>query len=106
MNGTHKASCTHLVDYIYQHLYNRLQQFLKTKSIVLPFTNTKAQGTKFDLGIKQVKVIPGISFDLTWKYSSTQCCIPIFMVIRLLVQERRRFFRFLPYMGTAANLVM
>ena len=27
--GTHKASCTHLVDCIYQLLYNRLQLFLK-----------------------------------------------------------------------------
>ena len=64
--GTHKASCTHLVDCIYQLLYNRLQLFLKKKSIVLPFSHTKAQGTKFDLGIKHVKVIPGTSFDLTW----------------------------------------
>ena len=62
--GIHKASCTHLVDCIYQLLYNRLQLFLK-KSIVLPFSHTKAQGTKFDLGIKQVMVIPGTSVDLT-----------------------------------------
>ena len=30
--GTHKASCTYLVDCIYQLLYNRLQLFLKTSS--------------------------------------------------------------------------
>ena len=40
--GTYKASCTHLVECIYQLLYNRLQLFLKKKSIVLPFSHTKA----------------------------------------------------------------
>ena len=56
--GSHKASCTHLVDCIYQFLYHRLQC-----SIVLTFSHTKAYGTKFDFAVKKVKVNPGASFE-------------------------------------------
>ena len=36
------------------------------KTIVLPFSHTKAKGTKFDLAVKYVKVNPGSSFAKTW----------------------------------------
>ena len=42
---TQKASCTYLVDCIYQLLYHRLQKFLK-ESIALPFSHTKALSDK------------------------------------------------------------
>ena len=48
--GTHKASCTQLVDIIYQLCYQAI--LVSEKSIVLPVSYTKAKGTKFDLAVK------------------------------------------------------
>ena len=48
--GTHKASCTHPVDFTYQLWYHRLQKFLKKKNTT--FSHTKAEERKFYLAIK------------------------------------------------------
>ena len=62
--------------------------------------------TKFELGVKYVKVNPGSSFVQTIIGRSSRCYILSFIEIGLLVLEKKIFEGFLPYMGLAAILVM
>ena len=67
------------------------------KSTVFTFSYRKAEVTKFDLAVKLVKVTPGLSFEQTMINRSPQCYIQSFVVIRLLVPEKKIFKGFTIY---------
>ena len=50
---THSASFTHLVDFS-----SNFETAIVSKKYILHFSHTKAYVTKFDLGVKLVKVNP------------------------------------------------
>ena len=68
-------------------------------------SHRKAEVTKFDLAVKQVKVTGGSSFEQTMMGWSPQCYIPSFVEIGPPVPEKI-FKGILPYVGMAAILVM
>ena len=55
---THSTSFTHLVEFFKQLETLGCNRFQK-KLIIFTFSHTKAYMTKFDLGVKWVKVNPG-----------------------------------------------
>ena len=56
---THSTSLTHLVEMLQATLRPKAAIVSKQKKIIFTFSHTKAYVTKFDLGIKYVKVNPG-----------------------------------------------
>ena len=79
---------------------------ISKKSTIFTFSYGKAQVTKFDLAVKQVKVNPGSSFEQTKMDWSPRCYIPSFVEIGPPVLEKKIFEGFSPYMGVVAILVM
>ena len=61
------------------------------KSTAWAFSHTKTNKTKFDLAVKYVKVNSGSSFEQIWQYSKNQCCTVSFMIIGLLVPDKKIF---------------
>ena len=57
------------------------------------------------LVIKRVKVNQRSSFELSCKYSGNRCYKRSFTAIGQLVLEKK-FYKFLPYMGVVAILIM
>ena len=86
--------------------FRSLVAIVSEKSTVFTFSHRKAYVTKFDLAVKQVKVVPGSSFEQTMMGWSPQCYKPSFVKIGPPVLEKKIFEGFLLYMGVVAILVM
>ena len=102
--GTHKASWTHLVDCIYQLLYNRLQLFLKKILCLTFFPYKSIRGQIWPWH----KTGQGHPSDIIW----SNLVVLEFPMLHTNFHGHRPFgsreddfFRFLTYMGMAANLV-
>ena len=91
---------------LYLPAFRSQASIVSEKSTVFTFSYRKAEVSKFDLAVKEVKVTPGSSFEQTMMGWSPQCYIPSFMKIGPPVLEKKIFEGFLPYMGVAAILVM
>ena len=76
------------------------------KSTVFSFYFRKAEVTKSDIAVKQVKINPGSSFEQTMMGWSPNCYILSLVEIGLTVPDKKIFEGFLPYMGVAAILVI
>ena len=83
--------------------FRSLTAIVSEKSTVFTFSYRKAQVTKFDLAVKQVKVTPGSSFEQTMMGWSPRCFIPSFVKINLPVVEKI-FEGFLTIYGRGGHL--
>ena len=97
----HTGSCTHLVDCIYQLWYQRLQKFLKNPLFYLFPIQKHIKDQIWPCR----KIGQGHHLN---KLGSTRVPDAAYQVSRSSAFwfQRRRFLRFLPYMGMAAILVM
>ena len=71
--------------------FRSLAAIISEKSTVFTFSYRKAEVTKYDLAVKEVKVTPGSSFEQTIMGWSPRCYIPSFVKIGLSVLEKKIF---------------
>ena len=76
---------------LYLPIFGSLAAIVSEKSTVFTSSIEKTLVSKFDLAVKKVKVTPRSSFEQFMMGWSPRCYIPSFVVIGLLVLEKKIF---------------